>query len=81
MVMAGKLRQYKDPTLVEVWTEKLQDARKRLEAAREEAADAEESFRDTVRAAFDAGLSVTPIQYATGLTTSRVYQIKQGRRT
>lgn len=79
MGMVGKTRW--DPTLVEVWTVRLKAARRRLEDARGETAAAEESFRDTVRNAFEAGLSVTPMHHATGLTKNRLYQIKQGRRT
>jgi hypothetical protein len=66
---------------VREWQVRLSAARDRLEAAREEADAADEAFRQIVCDAFDAGLSVTPIQMAVGLTASRVYQIKRGRRT
>lgn len=63
------------------WTRRLKEARSQLEAARSAADEADQAFRATVREAFAAGLTVVPIQEATGLTTSRLYQIKAGRRT
>ena len=77
--MPGKSTQTADK--VDEWMDRLGVARRRLDEARQTASDAEEEFRDMVRGAFDDGLSVTPIAYATNLTPSRVYQIKAGRRT
>jgi dihydrodipicolinate synthase/N-acetylneuraminate lyase len=77
--VAGK--GWQPPELVQEWMTKLKKGRVELEKAREEHTAAEETFRRLVRAAFEAGLSVTPIKAATGLTTSRVYQIKAGRRS
>jgi len=78
-VMAGK--GWQPPELIQEWMTKLKQARIDLEKARLDHVEAEETFKRAVRAAFEAGLSVTPIKAATGLTTSRVYQIKAGRRS
>jgi len=80
--MAGESATQTEPELdIEGWAQKLRAARNALEQARSAADQADEAFRATVRAAFAAGLTVVPIQEATGLTTSRLYQIKAGRRT
>jgi FAD/FMN-containing dehydrogenase len=77
--VAGK--GWQPPEVVAEWMARLKQGRVALEKARLEHEEAEEAFKRLVRAAFEAGLSVTPIKAATGLTTSRVYQIKAGRRS
>lgn len=67
-----------DNAIERVWSERLATSRREYEEARDEAYA---KFCDDVRGAFGAGLSVTPIVKATGLTPSRLYQIKGGRRT
>jgi hypothetical protein len=63
-----------------MWMSRLIEARENLRHRRVDAALAEEQLRQTVRDAFDAGLAAPPICEATGLTSSRLYQIKRGAR-
>jgi hypothetical protein len=67
--------------IVEEWSKRLDDARRQLEDATDMRQEKVDQYRCTIRGAFAAGLSVTPIKDCTGLTTSRLYQIKAGRRT
>lgn len=53
------------------------EERRRIEQALD---DSDEKLRTLVVAAFGLGLSVRPIMDATGLSKSRVYQIRDGRR-
>jgi hypothetical protein len=76
--MANKPRPPDD--LVDTWSTVLTEASEDLQRKRTEAMQAEDVLRITVRDAFDAGLTVTPIADATGLTVSRLYQIKRGVR-
>jgi hypothetical protein len=61
--------------LVASWSAKLTEATEYLKLKREEALSAEEELRVCVREAFNAGLTVTPISEATGLSTARIYQM------
>jgi hypothetical protein len=63
------------------WSERVEASHLRREEARAAFEAADNEFRKNVRGAFDAGLSVTPLVTITGLTPSRLYQIKGGRRT
>jgi hypothetical protein len=76
--MANKPKPPED--LVDTWSTMLADASDDLQKKRGEALRAEDVLRICVRDAFDAGLTVTPIREATGLTVSRLYQIKRGVR-
>jgi hypothetical protein len=78
-VTAG--RTASQPELYDAWTARLRAARDRLQAIRDAAEVAEQERDQTIVGAFEAGLPVTPIQYATGLTSTRCYQIRAGRRT
>ena len=69
------------PEVVDEWTTRLHDARRELEEINELRDQRIAQYRATICNAFAAGLSVTPIKAATGYTTSRLYQIKSGRRT
>lgn len=77
--MAG--RSAPTPELVEEWSKRLDDARRQFEDATAVRQEKVDQYRGTIRGAFAAGLSVTPIKARTGYTTSRLYQIKAGRRT
>lgn len=61
--------------------DRLSGSRSQLEEARTKADEAYAAHCSDIRAAFADGLSVKPIRESTGLTTSRIYQIKAGRRT
>lgn len=69
------------PELIQKWMDQLSDSRNRLEEARAKTDEAYASHCADIRGAFAAGLSVVPIREATGKTSSRLYQIKGGRRT
>ena len=68
------------PELVEDWQGRLVDAAAELTKRRDDAAAAEQALRTCIQQAFEAGLSVTPIMEATGLSLGRCYQIKRGTR-
>jgi hypothetical protein len=68
------------PEVVDDWKARLVEAMAEMTKRRDEAAAAEQALRATVQSAFAAGLSVTPIMEATGLSLGRVYQIKRGTR-
>jgi hypothetical protein len=68
------------PDVEEHWRKVLREATVELQRKRAEALRAEHFQRMCVRDSFDAGLSVTPIREETGLTVSRLYQIKRGTR-
>lgn len=76
--MAGKPRLASD--LLTDWQERLTAAAQRVKTARDDAVAAELELRALILEAFAAGLSVTPIVQATGLSLGRVYQIKRGTR-
>lgn len=62
------------------WQNRLTAAADRMRSMRDEASAAELELRALILEAFAAGLSVTPIVQATGLSLGRVYQIKRGTR-
>jgi hypothetical protein len=68
------------PDVLASWQLMLAEATEDLALKRQEVAVAEEMQRVCIREAFDAGLAVTPIREATGLSVGRLYQIKQGLR-
>jgi hypothetical protein len=76
--MAGKPRL--SPDALAEWQLKLSAAAEDMHKLRENAMDAELRLRALINDAFDAGLSVTPICEATGMSLGRVYQIKRGTR-
>jgi hypothetical protein len=69
------------PELLEEWTARLDAARRHRELAQQEAKAADDSFRDTIKSASNAGLSAPQIAAPVQLSTFRVYQICNGRRT
>ena len=61
--------------------DELKDALEYRAATRREADQADDAFRAAVRSAFAGGMTASQIREITGLTNSRLYQIKSGRRT
>lgn len=45
-----------------------------------EMGEADDGLRDAIRAAFEAGVTAGPIKKASGLSESRLYQIRDDRR-
>jgi len=76
--MAGKPRLA--PDQLTDWQSRLATAAAELHRLRGDAQEAELELRATILEAFAAGLSVTPIMEATGLSLGRIYQIKRGTR-
>jgi len=68
------------PELLADWKKQLSVAAAEMHKQRDKAAEAELALRTCIQEAFAAGLSVTPIMDATGLSLGRVYQIKRGTR-
>ncbi len=54
--------------------------RRKRERAVEKAAQAEDDFRTAIREACEAGLTVGPLKDASGLSETRIYQLRDGRR-
>ena len=68
----------------ELWNReaaKLQAAIDERDAAQKAATAADMKLRRVIKAAFKNGLSASYISEASGLTISRLYQIKRGTRT
>lgn len=68
----------------ELWeteTTKLKKAVDARDAAQKEAHQADMALRKAIKSAFKNGLSAPYISEATGLTVSRLYQVKRGTRT
>jgi len=60
---------------------KLEKAVHERDAAQKEAVRADMALRKAIKTAFNNGLSASYISEATGLTISRLYQVKRGVRT
>jgi hypothetical protein len=76
--MANKAKP--SPDLLAGWMVRLTAATEELQEARTTSALAEKQLRLMIREAFDDGLAAPMIAEATGLTISRLYQIKRGVR-
>lgn len=61
-------------------TSRIEKAVRKRERAQQAALDAEMELRDAIKVAFKNGLSASYISDATGLTISRLYQVKRGTR-
>jgi hypothetical protein len=66
--------------VVEQHTALIEEAAGRREQSLKERSEADEDLRAAVKAAFDAGITAGPIKRASGLSESRLYQIRDNRR-
>jgi len=69
-------RRRPDPAITEKWTNKLGQLRADVIANRAALKKSEDKLNDCVRAAFAEGVLVGPMTQATGLSSSRLFQIK-----
>lgn len=69
-------RRRPDPAITAKWVDTLRGLARKLAKQRQAVADTEAELGDAVRAAFDEGVLVGPQKEATGLSGSRLYQIK-----
>lgn len=69
-------RKQPDPAITERWVGVLQKLAQQLARRRKLVEEAEQELGDAVRAAFAEGVLVGPMKEATGLSGSRLYQIK-----
>lgn len=66
--------------LVEQHTSVIAEAAEAREQSLKEVGEADERLRLAIKEAFDAGLTAGPIKRASGLSESRLYQIRDNRR-
>jgi hypothetical protein len=66
--------------VVEQHASVIEEAATRREASLKEMGEADEGLRLAIKAAFDAGITAGPIKKASGLSESRLYQIRDNRR-
>lgn len=66
--------------LVEEHTTVIAEVAERRAGYLKEIGEADEDLRQAIKAAFDAGLTAGPIKRASGLSESRLYQIRDNRR-
>lgn len=69
------------PEHIEAWVARVSGSRTELEVARSKADEAYASFCTEIRSALSDGVTAKDLHDATGLTPSRLFQIKAGRRT
>jgi hypothetical protein len=66
--------------IVDEHTALIEEAADRRVQSLKEMGEADEGLRLAIKAAFDAGITAGPIKKASGLSESRLYQIRDGRR-
>lgn len=66
--------------IVEEHTSLIEEAAERREQSLKDMGEADEGLRIAIKAAFDAGITAGPIKKASGLSESRLYQIRDNRR-
>ena len=69
-------RQKLDPAITEKWTQVIAELSKEVAAHRTAVKTSETNFNSAVRAAFSEGVQAGPLAQASGLSTSRLFQIK-----
>jgi hypothetical protein len=69
------------PEVVEQWTARLAADTQHRTATQVQARLADETWRESIKLASQAGLTAPQIAEVVGVSTFRVYQIRDGRRT
>jgi len=69
------------PEVVEQWTVRLAADTAHRSATQVQAQLADETWRESIKLASQAGLTAPQIAEVVGVSTFRVYQIRNGRRT
>jgi len=73
-------RRQADPEVVEHHVVIISEAAESRDTLIKEVGEADEKLRLAIKEAFDAGITAGPIKKASGLSESRLYQIRDGRR-
>lgn len=73
-------RKKPDPATTEKWATRLTELKNAVNTTRQQLKIAEAELNDNVRAAFNDGVLVGPMIAATGLSSSRLFQIKHALR-
>lgn len=66
--------------LVEEHTSLIEEAAERRSQVLKDIGEADDELRQRIKEAFEAGLTAGPIKKASGLSESRLYQIRDNRR-
>ena len=69
-----------EQTVTDMHVALVEKAVKKHDKKKCEALEAEQDLRVVIRQAFEAGLTAGPIKAASGLSGSRLYQIRDGKR-
>ena len=73
-------RKKPDPAITDKWVAELTQLRDTVATSRAAVKAAEDALNTAVRAAFDEGVLSSPMTGATGLSSSRLFQIKHALR-